>query len=351
MVDSSVLREVSRASRGIAALHKEMVEELFQRGLINVVFATETLSLGINMRLRSRRLVVHQFDGVSFSNLTTGELTQLMGRAGRRGIDVIRHGVISRSRRRDRHIYEWRWADARRSSRSSGPLQHGLNLLRVYTQRKPRADGEVFRPVPEAIGADRTRTSRRPRQAGGHPRMWDDSRFPSRRLPSTTSSRIAGVDPDRSSAPSARRGAERDRSGAGATQGSGPLQQARAEARDRSQRAAGRQRKLKVVRSPRFGEHYGDMESCAHWRGRSKRASAKRPARWTNTPQLRRLSRILTDTDSYRRTPYGQGSLRAGCTREHDSRHRGGVGRLVEGSRRGALGGTGHVGCGRQGSR
>src|SRR5438477_11648300 len=71
-----------------------MVEELFQRGLIKVVFATETLSLGINMPARG--VVVSsftKFDGVNFSNLTTGELTQLMRRAGRRGIDVIGHGV------------------------------------------------------------------------------------------------------------------------------------------------------------------------------------------------------------------------------------------------------------------
>src|SRR5438445_4988390 len=73
----------------------EMVEQLFQRGLIKVVFATETLSLGINMPARG--VVVSsftKFDGVNFSTLTTGELTQLMGRAGRRGIDVIGHGAI-----------------------------------------------------------------------------------------------------------------------------------------------------------------------------------------------------------------------------------------------------------------
>src|SRR5258708_10185423 len=96
MVDARLLR------RGIAAhhaallpYHNDMVAELFQRGLIKVVFATETLSLGINMPARG--VVVSsftKFDGVNFSNLTTGEMTQLMGRAGRRGIDVIGHGVI-----------------------------------------------------------------------------------------------------------------------------------------------------------------------------------------------------------------------------------------------------------------
>ena len=96
MVDARLLRRgLAEHHAGLLPYHKEMVEELFQRGLIKVVFATETLSLGINMPARG--VVVSsftKFDGVNFSNLTTGELTQLMGRAGRRGIDVIGHGVI-----------------------------------------------------------------------------------------------------------------------------------------------------------------------------------------------------------------------------------------------------------------
>src|SRR6202162_341026 len=96
MIDARLLRRgLAEHHAGLLPYHKEMVEELFQRGLIKVVFATETLSLGINMPARG--VVVSsftKFDGVNFSNLTPGELTQLMGRAGRRGIDVIGHGVI-----------------------------------------------------------------------------------------------------------------------------------------------------------------------------------------------------------------------------------------------------------------
>src|SRR5260370_14861654 len=96
MVDARLLRRgLAEHHAGLLHYHKEMVEELFQRGLIKVVFATETLSLGINMPARG--VVVSsftKFDGVNFSTLTTGELTQLMGRAGRRGIDVIGHGAI-----------------------------------------------------------------------------------------------------------------------------------------------------------------------------------------------------------------------------------------------------------------
>jgi ATP-dependent RNA helicase HelY len=89
-------------SRGIAAHHagllptfKEVVEELFQRGLVKVVFATETLALGINMPARSvvlERLV--KWNGETHAEVTPGEYTQLTGRAGRRGIDVEGHAVV-----------------------------------------------------------------------------------------------------------------------------------------------------------------------------------------------------------------------------------------------------------------
>ncbi|MCL2594242.1 MAG: DEAD/DEAH box helicase [Promicromonosporaceae bacterium] len=89
-------------SRGIAAHHagllpvfKETVERLFARGLIKVVFATETLALGINMPAKSVALEkLAKFDGVSVRPVTPGEYTQLTGRAGRRGIDPEGHAVV-----------------------------------------------------------------------------------------------------------------------------------------------------------------------------------------------------------------------------------------------------------------
>src|SRR5690606_19139580 len=74
---------------------KETVEELFVRGLVKAVFATETLALGINMPARTvvlERLV--KFNGESHVDLSPGEYTQLTGRAGRRGLDVEGHGVV-----------------------------------------------------------------------------------------------------------------------------------------------------------------------------------------------------------------------------------------------------------------
>ncbi|WP_460773937.1 DEAD/DEAH box helicase [Microbacterium sp. GXF7504] len=88
--------------RGVAAHHagllpafKEIVEELFQRKLVKVVFATETLALGINMPARTVVLEqLEKFNGEARVAITSGEYTQLTGRAGRRGIDVEGHAVI-----------------------------------------------------------------------------------------------------------------------------------------------------------------------------------------------------------------------------------------------------------------
>jgi ATP-dependent RNA helicase HelY len=89
-------------TRGIAAHHagmlpafKHVVEELYVRGLCKVVFATETLALGINMPARTvviEKLV--KFNGETHADVTPGEYTQLTGRAGRRGLDVEGHAVV-----------------------------------------------------------------------------------------------------------------------------------------------------------------------------------------------------------------------------------------------------------------
>lgn len=88
--------------RGIAAHHagllpsfKGAVEDLFQRGLVKAVFATETLALGINMPARTvvlEKLI--KFNGEGHVPITPGEYTQLTGRAGRRGIDIEGNAVI-----------------------------------------------------------------------------------------------------------------------------------------------------------------------------------------------------------------------------------------------------------------
>lgn len=87
---------------GLAAHHaglvppfKEAVETCFTASLVKVVFATETLSLGINMPARS--VVIEKltkFTGEGHDMVTPGEYTQLTGRAGRRGIDEVGYAVV-----------------------------------------------------------------------------------------------------------------------------------------------------------------------------------------------------------------------------------------------------------------
>ncbi len=93
---------VEGLARGVACHHagmlptfKEVVEELFTAGLVKVVFATETLALGINMPARSVVIErLSKWNGETHADVTPGEYTQLTGRAGRRGIDVEGHGVV-----------------------------------------------------------------------------------------------------------------------------------------------------------------------------------------------------------------------------------------------------------------
>jgi ATP-dependent RNA helicase HelY len=87
---------------GIASHHagmvppfKETVEVLFTAGLVRLVFATETLALGINMPART--VVIEKltkFTGDHHEFLTSGQYTQLTGRAGRRGIDSVGYAVV-----------------------------------------------------------------------------------------------------------------------------------------------------------------------------------------------------------------------------------------------------------------
>jgi ATP-dependent RNA helicase HelY len=74
---------------------KEVVEQLFVRGLCKVVFATETLALGIKMPART--VVIEKltkWNGETHADITPGEYTQLTGRAGRRGLDVEGHAIV-----------------------------------------------------------------------------------------------------------------------------------------------------------------------------------------------------------------------------------------------------------------
>ena len=73
---------------GLLPILKEVIEILFQEGLIKVLFATETFSIGLNMPAKTVVFTdVKKFDGTDFRNLSSGEYIQMSGRAGRRGLD------------------------------------------------------------------------------------------------------------------------------------------------------------------------------------------------------------------------------------------------------------------------
>ncbi|CAJ0843037.1 4405_t:CDS:10, partial [Entrophospora sp. SA101] len=90
-----ILRMRDLLSRGIAVHHggllpviKEMVEILFSKGLVKVLFATETFAMGVNMPTKTVVFSgIRKHDGKEFRQLIPGEYIQMSGRAGRRSFD------------------------------------------------------------------------------------------------------------------------------------------------------------------------------------------------------------------------------------------------------------------------
>ncbi len=80
---------------GLLPIFKEIVEDLFAQGLVKAVFATETLSLGINMPAKTCVIEsLYKFQGETHEMLTSTQYTQFTGRAGRRGIDKVGNAAI-----------------------------------------------------------------------------------------------------------------------------------------------------------------------------------------------------------------------------------------------------------------
>ena len=88
-------RGISAHHAGMVPAFREIVEKCFEEGLLAVVFATETLALGVNMPARSvalERFTKYSDSGRKF--LTSGEFSQMTGRAGRRGLDDEGHAIV-----------------------------------------------------------------------------------------------------------------------------------------------------------------------------------------------------------------------------------------------------------------
>eukprot|EP00057_Strongylocentrotus_purpuratus_P022189 XP_011676663.1 PREDICTED: helicase SKI2W [Strongylocentrotus purpuratus] len=80
---------------GILPILKEVVEMLFQRGLVKLLFATETFAMGVNMPARTVLFdSIKKFDGTNKRHLHPGEYIQMAGRAGRRGLDTTGMVII-----------------------------------------------------------------------------------------------------------------------------------------------------------------------------------------------------------------------------------------------------------------
>ncbi len=151
---------------GLVPAFRQAVERCFTEGLLKVVFATETLALGINMPART--VVIERFAkfrGADISALTSGEYRQLTGRAGRRGIDTVGHAFVLWSRagfvpadRSDRP----RTATRSRLLLPPDLQPRGQSGAPLDTGRGPRTARRVLRAVAGAGGFGVARGTARP---------------------------------------------------------------------------------------------------------------------------------------------------------------------------------------------
>ena len=90
---------------GLLPILKEVIEILFQEGLIKVIFTTETFSMGINMPAKTVVFTsIEKFDGEQFRFIGGGEYIQMSGRAGRRGIDERGVCILMADKRMDTDV-------------------------------------------------------------------------------------------------------------------------------------------------------------------------------------------------------------------------------------------------------
>ena len=94
MMISLLKKGIAIHHAGIMPILREMVELLFEKKYIKLLFATETFAVGINMPTKTVIFSsVSKFSGESMRYLLSHEYTQMAGRAGRRGIDTIGHVI------------------------------------------------------------------------------------------------------------------------------------------------------------------------------------------------------------------------------------------------------------------
>ncbi|XP_074268042.1 DExH-box ATP-dependent RNA helicase DExH11 isoform X2 [Silene latifolia] len=94
-VESLLRRGIGVHHAGLLPIVKEVIEMLFCRGVIKVLFSTETFAMGVNAPARTVVFdTLRKFDGKEFRQIIPGEYTQMAGRAGRRGLDKFGTVII-----------------------------------------------------------------------------------------------------------------------------------------------------------------------------------------------------------------------------------------------------------------
>ena len=136
-------KNIAYLKQGVASHHagllpslKVLTEKLFQKGLLKVVFATETLAAGINMPARTTVISsISKRTDNGHRKLTGSEFLQMSGRAGRRGMDKVGHVVVVGNQFDDPvDIYEIASADAEPlESRFTPSYSMVLNLLQRFS--------------------------------------------------------------------------------------------------------------------------------------------------------------------------------------------------------------------------
>ncbi len=137
----ALLRGIASHHAGVLPAWKELIEELFQKGLVKIIFATETLAAGINMPARTTVISsLSKRTENGHRQLTSSEFLQMAGRAGRRGLDFKGYVVTLQTR------FEGAREAGQLATSSADPLasqftpSYGmvLNLLQRYDLAKSK---------------------------------------------------------------------------------------------------------------------------------------------------------------------------------------------------------------------
>lgn len=153
---------VEALASGLASHHagclpawKSLIEKLFQKGCIKVVFATETLAAGINMPAKTTLLsaLSRRRDG-GISALTHNELLQMAGRAGRRGYDTLGHCIVVQSRWEDPEFAYDILRKGPEPLRSQFTTNYGMALNLLWSRSMEEARNFLDRSYSKYLGGD-----------------------------------------------------------------------------------------------------------------------------------------------------------------------------------------------------